>query len=250
MVAAVAATLDRLEVIGLRGVDAAQAGAGTGDVDNQPRQFAPGHIGDPLLLQGDAGAGGGGHGPHPAGARAEQHVDRGDFALGLDERAAERGQFARHIFRDIALRGDRIAEVVAAAGGDRPHRDRFISLDEQVLFFDSSPHCSPALRSRKTVIATSGHICAQRAQEEQRVRSSAVIRAGRKPCLLSWSLSAIRPRGQAIVQSAHPLQRLSSMMILCHWRRYPFSFAKAWNLPDERPAVNPQAGRRGTCPGA
>ena len=89
-------------------VNAAKARSGTGNIDDQPRQFTAGHVADPLLFERNPRAGGGGHCPGAAGTRPEQHVDRGDLALRLDERASQFRQFAGHVLGDVALGSDRI----------------------------------------------------------------------------------------------------------------------------------------------
>jgi hypothetical protein len=105
------------------------------------------------------------------------------------------------------LRSDRIAEITAATGLNGSHRYGFVTFDK--YFFKRI--CWHVRHSLKTVIATSGHISAQ---SEQPVHFSGPENtAMATPRLLSESLNATSFFGQAMVQSPHPLQRVSSIMI-------------------------------------
>lgn len=53
MVAAMPSPLHRLEIIRLGSIDTAEPRTGTGDIHNNAGKFGPGHIGYPLLLEGN-----------------------------------------------------------------------------------------------------------------------------------------------------------------------------------------------------
>src|SRR6185369_7767788 len=96
------------------------------------------------------------HGPHAGSGRAEHHVYGTDFALRLDKRGTGLGEFAGKVLRDITLGGYGVAEIAAHASLDGRHGNSLVPLDEL-----SAAHFCCSL---KTVMATSGHISAQRAQ--------------------------------------------------------------------------------------
>ena len=58
LVVAVPAALDGLEIVRLAGQDGPEPGASALDVDDHAGQFAGGNVGQALLLEADAGAGG------------------------------------------------------------------------------------------------------------------------------------------------------------------------------------------------
>ena len=124
----VTAALGGLEVVGLAGLDAAQAGAAPLDVHHEGGHVGTGYVAQALALQGNSRAGGGGHDPHPGGGGAVDHVDGGDLALRLEEHAADLGHLFRHVGGDLRLGGDGVAEVVAAARPDGGLRDGFVAL--------------------------------------------------------------------------------------------------------------------------
>ena len=57
VVTTVATALHRLKIISLRGINTTETGTATTDIDDQARTLTARHIGDPLLLEGDTGAG-------------------------------------------------------------------------------------------------------------------------------------------------------------------------------------------------
>ena len=193
---AVAAALDGLEIIRLGGLDPAQARAAALDIDDQRREVARRDIGQALALQRDAGAGAGGHGPLPSCRRAQDHIDRRQLALCLQEHAADLRHTLCHIGRDLCLRGDGIAEIMTAAGADGRFRNGFVALHQ--YFFRHYAHLS-------TVMTQSGHIVAQNAQPTQALAS--VTCAGWWPFALSFVLSnSTICLGQALTHRPQPLQ--------------------------------------------
>ena len=64
----------------------------------------------------------------PGGPGAQQHIDGGNLALRLDKGPSGQRQVPGHVFRDVVLGGNGIAEVKAASGGNGPHGDGFVSL--------------------------------------------------------------------------------------------------------------------------
>ena len=129
-------------------------GPDTDDVDDDGRQFGAGDVGKAFLLQADARAGTGGHGPGAGSSRAVNHVDGRDFALGLDNRAADLDHPFGHVMHDFSLRRDRIAEIMAAAGPDRRFGNGFIALHQ-----NSVAHCFSSYR--QTSMTLSGQMVAQ-----------------------------------------------------------------------------------------
>ena len=145
-----------LEIIALGGRNPPQAGAAAGDIDDDGGKFAPGQVGDSLLHEGNARGGRGSHGPGPGGGGAEEHVDGSDFAFRLDETALDFREFLGKEFGDIVLRGDRVAEIIPAAGFDGAAGQGFVAFYEKTFL-----HRKAYLHTSMT---TSGHISAQRAQ--------------------------------------------------------------------------------------
>ena len=64
----------------------------------------------------------------PVAPARQDHVDGGNLALRLDKGPSGQRQVPGHVFRDVVLRGDRIAEIKPASGGNGPHGDGFIAL--------------------------------------------------------------------------------------------------------------------------
>ena len=143
-----------------------ERGSAALDVDEQSGEVAAGHIGDALAHEGNTGRAGGGHGAYAGGGGAEDHVDRGDLALGLKKHAAYLGELLRHVGRELRLGSDGVAEEVTAARADGGLAESFVALHKN--FFC---HCSGSFLQRYTVIAASGHICAQDAQPVQAASS-------------------------------------------------------------------------------
>ena len=146
------------EVIGLRRLDAAEARAAALDVDDQRGQIRARQIRDALALERDAGAGRGGHGELAGGRDAVDHVDGRDLTFRLEEHAADLRHALGHIGRDLRLRGNGVAEVMAAAAADGGFCDGLVAL-HQYFFLHS-----PLLSHFSTVMTQSGHIVAQNAQ--------------------------------------------------------------------------------------
>ena len=130
-IVAVSAAAGRLIVVALGRLDRTQSGAAAHHVYDNAGQFRAHNIADAFLLQGDSRAGGRGHNPRSGAGRAVDHIDGGNFALRLQETAAlNLRQPLGHVFRDLVLRGNGIAEEEAASCLDRGFGDGFISLHE------------------------------------------------------------------------------------------------------------------------
>ena len=129
-VVAVAAATGGLVVVTLSGLDGAQAGTAAHAVDDDSRDFRACQICNALLLQADAGRGGGGHGPHAGAGSAVNHVDGRNLGFGLDEHTARLGQVHGHVLGDFALGRDGITEEAVAAGADGSLGDGFVTLPQ------------------------------------------------------------------------------------------------------------------------
>ena len=116
-----------LEIIGLAWLYGAKARAAAHHVDDDAGQLRAHHVAEPLLLEADAGGGGGGHGPLADGGRAVDHVDGGHFAFRLHEHAARFGHPAAHVFGDLVLGRDGVAEIGPAARADGGLGNRLIA---------------------------------------------------------------------------------------------------------------------------
>ena len=156
-VVAVTAAFGSLEVVGLRGLDAAQTGAAALDVDYEGRHVRTGDIAQTFGLQRDSGTGGGGHNTHAGSGSAVDHVDGCDFTFRLEEHTADLGHLLCHVGGDLRLRGDGVAEVVAAAGANGGLRNGLVTLHKYTLCHGLPPYFS-------TVMIQSGHMVAQNAQ--------------------------------------------------------------------------------------
>ena len=159
VIVTVAAALDALEVVALRGLDVAEAGAAAHDVQDHAGQLGAGAVADTFLLQGDAGAGGGGDGARAGTGSAINHVDGRDLALGLEEAASDLGHTGGHVLRNLRLRSDGIAEEIASAGADGGLSNRFAALHK----LQCHNYCS-SFTSLSTRMTASGHVLAQDAQ--------------------------------------------------------------------------------------
>ena len=154
LIVAVTAALHRLEIVSLRGLDAAETGTRAHHVDDDAGKLRAADVGDALLLQADAGARGAGHRSAARTRGTVHHVDGCDLALRLDEVSADLRQTPAHIFRDLVLRGDGIAGIETAAAADGGFCDCFVT-------FHQFSFCHNYF---STVITQSGHIVAQKAQ--------------------------------------------------------------------------------------
>ena len=127
-VVAVSAAAGGLEVVGLRRLDGAKAGAAAHHVDHNKRELRAHRVGDALLLERDSRAGGRGHHARARAGRAVDHVDGADLGLGLQEAAAHLGHALGHVFGDLVLGRDGIAEEEAASGEDGGFRNGLVAL--------------------------------------------------------------------------------------------------------------------------
>ena len=144
-----AAAAGHLPVVALALRDVAEAGTDTHDVDDDSRKIRRNEIGDALLIQGEARAGGAGQRTRAGRCRAEEHVDARELGLGLHERAADLIHALGQILEDLGLRGDGIAAVKPAAGAQRRFCQGLIALHQ--LF---AHVCTSYSRISKTL---SGH---------------------------------------------------------------------------------------------
>ena len=123
-----AAAAGHLPVVALALRDVAETGADAHDVDDNGRKIRRDEIGDALLIQGEAGAGGAGQRTRAGRCRTEEHVDARKLALGLHERAAHFVHTLGQVLQDLGLRGDGIAAVKTAAGAQRRFCQGLIAL--------------------------------------------------------------------------------------------------------------------------
>ena len=128
LIVAVAAALDRLEIVALGRLDPAQSRAGAHDIDDYAGHVAGRNVGDSLLLEADSGAGGAGHGAASGSGGAVHHIDSGHLALRLDEHAAHLGLTLAHVLGNFVLGRDRIAEEPAAARANGGFRNGLVAL--------------------------------------------------------------------------------------------------------------------------
>ena len=129
-VVAMTAAARGLVVVALRGLNAAQAGAAAHHVDDDAGQLSAHDVADALLLEADSGRGGAGHHAPARAGRAVDHVDGRDLAFGLQKAAAHLGHALGHVFGNLILGRDGIAEKEAASGLDGSLGNRLVALQE------------------------------------------------------------------------------------------------------------------------
>ena len=130
MIVAMPAAARSLEVIRLRGLNAAKAGTAALDIDHNRGKIRPCQIGKSLAFERNSRAGGRRHHALARGCQAIDHVDGGHFTFGLQECAADFGHALCHVSGNFGLRRDRIAEVVAAARQNCSFRNGLIALHQ------------------------------------------------------------------------------------------------------------------------
>jgi len=135
MVVAVAAALDALEIVALRSLNVAEAGAAAHDIEDDAGQLRAGAVGYAFLLEADAGAGRRGNGAGAGAGCAIDHVYCRDLAFGLEEAASDLGHTCGHVLRYLCLRGDRIAEEETGACANSGFRDCFATLHKSQCHF-------------------------------------------------------------------------------------------------------------------
>ena len=162
VVVAVAAALDALEVVALRGLDVAEAGAAAHDVQDNAGELCTRAVADAFLLQADAGAGGRGDDACAGAGSAVYHIDCRNFAFRLEEASSDFGHTGGHVLGDFSLRGNGIAEEKACAGTNGGLCDRFASLHQSQCHILFPPSQSFSIR-----MATSGQVLAQDAHPMQ-----------------------------------------------------------------------------------
>ena len=128
MIVAVAAALDALEIVALRGLDVAQTGAAAHHVDDDGGNTGACAVGNALLLQGHAGAGRRSDDAGAGTGSAVHHVDGRHLALGLQEAAADLGHTGGHVLRDLRLGSDGVAEEETGACANGSLRNSFAAL--------------------------------------------------------------------------------------------------------------------------
>lgn len=142
MVIAVAAAPGHLEIVRLAGLDAADAGAAAGNVQDHRRHLGAGQEAKPLLHQGDARGGGGNEHAAAGSACAIGHVDGAQFAFRLDKAAAPLRQLPGHILWDLALGGDGVAEIVLATAPHGGFREGLVAFHQNLFRHSASPSSS------------------------------------------------------------------------------------------------------------
>ncbi len=133
VVIAVTAAAGDLEIIRLAGLNAADAGAAAGNVEDDERHLGGAKKAEALLHQGDAWGGGGNEHASPGSARAIGHVDRAQLAFRLHEGTTPLGQLFGHIFGYLALGGDGIAEIEATAAPHGGFGKGLVALHQNLL---------------------------------------------------------------------------------------------------------------------
>ena len=138
MVVTVAAALDSLEVVALGSLNVAEAGAAAHYVQDNAGKHCTCAVGDTFLLQGYTGAGGGSDRTGAGAGCAVDHVDRRDFGLCLQEAAVYVGikHTSGHVFRNLSLRGDGIAEEITSASSDGCLCNSFATLHKSFCHYN------------------------------------------------------------------------------------------------------------------
>ena len=131
-VVAVAAAAGELPVVALALEDVAETGAYAHDVGDDRGDVVAAEVADALLLEREAGAGGGRERPRAAAGRAEEHIDARYLALGLDELSAHLGHAPGHILEYLRLRGYRVAAEETAAGPYGGFREGLVALHQNL----------------------------------------------------------------------------------------------------------------------
>ena len=133
-VVAVTAAPGGLIVVALCGLDGTQAGAAAHHVHDNAGQLRAHNIADAFLLQGNSRRRGAGHAASASARRAINHIDGRDFALRLQEASAlQLGQALGHIFGNLVLGGNGVAEEKAASGLDGRLSDRLVHFHKHFL---------------------------------------------------------------------------------------------------------------------
>ena len=151
--------LGGLEIVLLRRLYGAEAGAAALHVYYHRGQLRRGEIGYALAFERYTGAGGAGHRPDAGAGGAVDHVYGGHFALALDEHAADFRQAPGEILRQLGLGRDGIAGEKAHARADGGLADGLVALHEYL------GHAQPS--SFQISIAASGQTTAQVPQPMQ-----------------------------------------------------------------------------------
>ena len=126
----------RARVLGTLGADgpltAAEAWTAALDVDDKRWKVGAREVGDSLGLERDARARARSHRAATSRGAAIDHVDRGDFAFRLEERAADLRHALCHVRRDFGLRRDRITKIMPATAAYRRLGDRLVALHQNL----------------------------------------------------------------------------------------------------------------------
>ncbi len=153
----------RLEQVALLGFGR-QPGRGAAALgeDRHHRRFDhPGHS-DRLGHQRKTAAGGADHRPHPGVARADRHVDRGQFVLGLLHQHSVAGGARRQPVHDRGGRRHRVGRIEFAAARDRAEGRGLVPGDHDPAL--AVPRQAVPLRRRKMLLrefpspAGDGHV--------------------------------------------------------------------------------------------
>src|SRR5579884_3800016 len=105
--------------------------SGPGALDDDDRHFDRSGQADPFGHERNPRARGRGHRTNAGKRCTDDHVDRGELVLGLDDDAAVFRSVLGHPLEDIGRRGDRIARHEPAAGGEGAVSDRVVSHHDQ-----------------------------------------------------------------------------------------------------------------------
>ena len=105
-----------------------RGGAHALDVHDHHGDLSLGGIADVLLLQGEARAGGGGHGLDAGHGSADGGGGAGDLVLHLEEAAAHLGQLLGGDLSDLGGGRDGVSGEEPHTGGDGAHDAGFVAL--------------------------------------------------------------------------------------------------------------------------
>lgn len=130
VVVAVAGRAGHLEIVGLAGVDVTQSRPAAHHIHHHTGHFAGRNVAQPLLHQTDPRRRGGGEGALARAGRAVNHMNRADFALGLQKDPAQGRQALGEIFEQFGLGGDRVAEIGVGPGPHSRLGNGFVALPQ------------------------------------------------------------------------------------------------------------------------
>ena len=136
-VVAVAAAAGGLEVVPLR----------PGHVEDDQRQPGEGDLGEGLLHEGEALAGGSRRRRHAGRRRPPRHADGLELALGVHAHPADLRQPGGHVLEHLGERGHRVPGEEPAAGGDHGLGDGLAPLEQAASWCGGRGHAVPPVAS-------------------------------------------------------------------------------------------------------